>query len=300
MRVAERLSGEVVGCDALQVYRGLDAATGKPTSEERARVPHRLIDVVDPGRDYTLADYVRDADAAIAAIAAQGAVPIVVGGTGLYLRGLLKGIVEAPPRDEALRKRVRALAARFGAPRVHRWLARVDPASAARILPGDTQRIVRALELALAAGPSWSERLAASGTWSDEAERYDALKFGLDLDRDFLAARLAARVDAFLDAGLADEVERLLAGGLPESANALKAIGYREMVRARRLGLDPRAQRDTIVLATRQYAKRQRTWFRKESGVTWLDAARDVDELADEIALRWRRFDAEGGGDAAC
>jgi tRNA dimethylallyltransferase len=120
VRVAERLSGEVVGCDALQVYRGLDAATGKPTSEERARVPHRLIDVVDPGRDYTLADYVRDADAAIAAIAAQGAVPIVVGGTGLYLRGLLKGIVEAPPRDEALRKRVRALAARFGAPRVHR------------------------------------------------------------------------------------------------------------------------------------------------------------------------------------
>jgi len=289
-----------VGCDALQVYRGLDAATGKPTASERERVPHHLIDCVDPRRDYSLADYVRDAGQAISAIGARGRVPVVVGGTGLYLRGLLKGVVEAPARDEALRGRLNALAARFGTPRLHRLLQRRDAPSAARILPGDTQRIVRALELALASGPSWSERLADEGTWSAEAERYDALKLGLDLDRDALAARLAARVDAFLAAGLADEVDRLLAGGLPEAANALKAIGYRETVRARREGRDPAGDRDAIVLATRRYAKRQRTWFRSERSVIWLDAARDSESVADEIAERWHRFMAPGSRGAAC
>jgi tRNA dimethylallyltransferase len=292
VEVAERIGGEIVGCDALQVYRGLDAATGKPTAEERARVPHSLIDVVDPRRDYSLADFVRDADAAIAAIAGRGRVPVVAGGTGLYLRGLLKGIVDAPARDAGLRDRLRAVATRFGPERLHRRLGRLDPGSAARIPQADTQRIVRALELALAAGPSWSERLASEGTWGRSAERYAALKFGLDLDRDTLAARLAERVDAFLDAGLGDEVRRLLADGVPATANAFKAIGYREVLHAVTEGRDPRAERDAIVTATRRYAKRQRTWFRTEAGLTWLDAARGAGELADEIAANWRRFRA--------
>jgi tRNA dimethylallyltransferase len=271
VEVAERIGGEIVGCDALQVYRGLDAATGKPTAEERARVPHSLIDVVDPRRDYSLADFVRDADAAIAAIAGRGRVPVVAGGTGLYLRGLLKGIVDAPARDAGLRDRLRAVATRFGPERLHRRLGRLDPGSAARIPQADTQRIVRALELALAAGPSWSERLASEGTWGRSAERYAALKFGLDLG---------------------DEVRRLLADGVPATANAFKAIGYREVLHAVTEGRDPRAERDAIVTATRRYAKRQRTWFRTEAGLTWLDAARGAGELADEIAANWRRFRA--------
>ncbi|HEX4823107.1 MAG TPA: tRNA (adenosine(37)-N6)-dimethylallyltransferase MiaA [Candidatus Polarisedimenticolaceae bacterium] len=289
VEVAEALGGEIVGCDALQIYRGLDAATGKPTDDERHRVPHALVGTVDPRHDYSLAEYVRDADAAVAAIAARGRVPIVVGGTGLYLRGLLKGVVPAPGRDAARRDRLRRLLARFGAARLHGALAARDPGSAARIAPADTQRLLRALELA-GPGPIWSDRIAAAGTWSTPGERYDALKIGLTLDRDLLAARLTARVDRFLESGLEEEVAHLLAAGVPESANAFKAIGYREALRARSLGLDLGTERDAIVTATRRYAKRQRTWFRREPGVVWMDASGDPDALAGEIVASWRRF----------
>ncbi len=292
--LAESIGGEIVGCDALQVYRGLDAATAKPTAEDRRRVPHWVIDVADPCRDYSLADYVRDADAAIAAIAGRGRVPVVVGGSGMYLRGLLKGLVEAPPRDEALRLRLTGLARRFGSARLWRVLRRRDPGSAARVPPGDSQRIVRALELALSAGPTWSERLLLDGTWLKPAERYRALKFGLDLGRDALAARLTDRVLAFLAAGLQDETSALLAAGVPPSANAFKAIGYREVVQALTTGEtpSPRRLREMIVAATRRYAKRQRTWFRTEPGVTWLDADEPEDALVARIASAWRAWSA--------
>ena len=283
------MDGEIVGCDALQVYRGFDAATAKPTREDRALIPHWLVDVADPRRDYSLADYVRDADAAIAAILARGHVPIVVGGTGMYLRGLLKGIVPAPARDETLRARLRRMAARFGAPRLHRWLRHRDPLSAARVPPGDTQRVVRGLEVALTAGPTWGQRLATGGTWALAGERYETMKFGLDLPREILNAQLEARVDGFFAAGLVAEVDRLLAEGVPAGANAFKAIGYREVVRARREGGEPEAQRDAIVQATRRYAKRQRTWFRSEPEVAWLDASGGLDTLAATIAAAFRR-----------
>ena len=286
--MAVLLGGEIVGCDALQVYRGFDAATAKPTPGERQRVPHWLFDVADPRVAYTLADYVRDADAAIAAIRGRGAVPVIVGGTGMYLRGLLKGIVPAPLPDPALRDRLRRMSSRFGPPRLHRLLARVDPASAARLSPQDAQRITRALELALPAGDTWSVRLARSGTWAAAGERYAALKFGLDLDRELLAARLSARVEGFFAADLPGEVERLLAAGVPESANPFLGIGYREILRARTERRDPRAVREAIVAATRRYAKRQRTWFRREPGLVWLDAATGIDALASTIAGAWR------------
>lgn len=270
------------------MYRGFDAATAKPTPADRERVPHWLVDVADPRTPYTMADYIRDADAAIRAIASRGGVPVVVGGTGMYLRGLLKGIVEAPLPDPELRARLRGMAARFGTPRLHRLLLRLDPIAAARILPGDTQRVTRALELALPNGETWSARLARWGTWGSTAERYPALKFGLDLDRETLAARLAARVQAFFAAGLSGEVERLLASGVPETANAFLAIGYREVMRARLEGGDPEATKDAVVAATRRYAKRQRTWFRREPGLTWLDAALGADALAEIVESAWR------------
>src|SRR5262249_21148465 len=154
--VARRLDGEIVACDSMQVYRGFDAATAKPAPAERAAVPHHLIDVADPRRDFSLAEYVALADMAIAEIAARGRVPIVVGGTGLYLRGLLRGIVDAPPRRPELRERLRRMAARHGAPRLHRWLTTLDPASARRVTPLDVQRILRGLEIALEGGETWS------------------------------------------------------------------------------------------------------------------------------------------------
>lgn len=263
-------------------------------------MPHWLVDVADPRSDYAVSDYVRAADAAIAAVLARGGVPIVVGGTGMYLRGLLKGIVPAPPRDEALRARLRALADRFGAPRLHRWLRSLDPATAERLPAADRQRIVRGLEVALADGPAWSERLASLGTWESESERYAALKFGLDLAPALLAERLAARVDAFLAAGLVEEVDRLRASGVPDAANALKGIGYRQVLRARLEDRDPTLEREAIVVATRQYAKRQRTWFRKERGVSWLDAASGADTLAAFVASRWAEALRPGGAGAAC
>ena len=300
VEVALRIGGEIVGCDALQVYRGFDAATGKPPAPDRARVRHWLIDIADPRHDYSLAEYVRDADAAIADILSRGAVPVVVGGTGMYLRGLLKGIVEAAPRDEALRARLYRLAARFGAARLHRWLGSLDAESAARVRPEDAQRIVRALELALPSGGNWSARLLRSGTWELPDERYRALKFGLDLDRRRLADRLARRVDAFFAAGLAGEVVRLLDEGVPASANAFKGIGYREVLTARSEGGEPASKREAIVIATRQYAKRQRTWFRKEPGVTWLDGELPADALASRIVSAWTEFTRIGGASAPC
>jgi len=298
--IGARIGGEVVGCDAVQVYRGFDAATAKPTPEERRGVPHFMLDVADPRHDYSVADYVREADAAIAGIVARGAIPIVVGGTGMYLRGLLKGVVPAPPRDLALRDRLRRMGVRFGARRLHRLLARLDPESASRLPPGDTQRVVRALELACAPGPTWSQRLRGSGTWSRSGERYAALKLGLDLDRAVHRHRLAHRVDGFFSAGLVDEVERLISGGVPPTANAFKAIGYREVVRARAEGTDPRGERDAIVAATVRLAKRQRTWFRKEPDVSWLDAALSDEILLERVHGAWAAFASPGGAGSLC
>jgi tRNA dimethylallyltransferase len=247
-------------------------------------VPHHLVGVADPRADFSVAEYVRRADEAIGAIGARGRLPIVVGGTGMYLRALLRGLVPARGRDAALRARLRGLAERFGSGRLHRWLAGLDPASARRIPPADTQRIVRALELALAGEATWGATLAGSGTWDSGIERYSCLKVGLALEREALNRRIDDRVDRFFDAGLVDEVRGLLAAGIPEDANAFKAIGYREVLVALRAGASPEAAREEVKRNTRRYAKRQRTWFRGEPGVVWLDAAAGPDAAADRIA----------------
>jgi tRNA dimethylallyltransferase len=287
VRVAERIGGEIVGCDALQVYRGLDAATAKPTAEQRGRVPHHLVDVVDPGTPFSLGAYVKLAEEAIAGIDARGGTPLVVGGTGMYLRGLLRGVVAAPAGDPALRERLRRLASRFGSPRLHRWLARLDPPSAKRLPPADAQRVTRALEGVLAGRP-WSRALEEGGTWGAVTERYASLKIALDLPRDVHAARLEARVAGFFAAGLVREVRGLLASGLSPGAGALKAIGYREVAQALLAGRPPEATREEIARATRRYAKRQRTWFRAEPAVTWLDAGAGAEAVAARVAALWR------------
>jgi tRNA dimethylallyltransferase len=289
LRVARRIEGEIVGCDAIQVYRGLDVGTAKVSARERAGVPHHLIDVADPTAAFTLADYVREADAAIRSIVGRGRVPVVVGGTGLYLRGLMRGIVPAPPADLSLRRRLRSMAARFGVKRMHRWLARLDPASAERLAPADVQRVTRALELALEGEKTWSDRLRDDGTWSRGVERYDSLKVGLDLDVATLDAHLDERVVGFYEAGLVREIRELLAAGVPREAGAFKAIGYREVLGAIDEGRNPFDARDEISRNTRRYSRRQRSWFRNEPDVVWLDAAYGPESLAERIVEMWAR-----------
>jgi tRNA dimethylallyltransferase len=287
LEVAGRIDGEIIGCDAVQVYRGLDAGTAKASRRAREQIPHHLVDRIDPRHAYTLADYVRDAQAAIVSISGRGKVPLVVGGTGLYLRGLMRGIVPAPQPDPELRRRLRAMADRFGATRLHRWLARVDPASAKRLPPADVQRVTRALEIALGGETTWSERLRDEGTWSEGAERYASLKIGLDLDVAALDARLDQRVDSFYDAGLVQEIRELLAAGVPREANALKAIGYREILSALDAGRNPLEARDEIARNTRRYARRQRTWFRSEPNVVWINADDRAERLAERAVEMW-------------
>jgi tRNA dimethylallyltransferase len=289
LRVAEQLGGEIIGCDALQVYTGFDVATAKPTLEDRRRVPHHLVDELDPRRDFNMADFVRAADRLVTEIRARGRVPLIAGGTGLYLRGLLRGVVDAPPRDDRLRERLRAVAERRGTPSLHRWLGRLDAESAARLSPADTQRVVRAMELALSGGTTWSRRLGDGGTWESGVERYDALKIGLDTDRERLSRRLDARVEQFFEAGLVEEVRGLLDAGVPRSANAFKAIGYREVLGALEERGDLAQVPQEVKKNTRRYAKRQRTWFRKEPGVIWMDAAQDTAALTERVVALWRR-----------
>jgi tRNA dimethylallyltransferase len=295
LELALRLDGEIVNCDALQVYRGFDAATAKPSLEDRRRVSHHVVDCVGPDRDFNLAEFERLATGALSEIARRGRVPIVAGGTGMYLRGLLRGIVGSPGRDARLRSRIRAIGARRGAAAVHRWLRRLDADSAARIPPGDVQRLARAVEFALLDGGKWSERLRRQGTWQGGEERYRALKIGLTLDRRLLCQRLDARVDRFFDSGLVAEVRRLLGEGVPPTANAFKAIGYREVLAALTEGRDAEGVREEVKRNTRRFAKRQMTWFRREADVVWLDVADGVNVLVDRVMELWtahRRHEA--------
>jgi tRNA dimethylallyltransferase len=285
--LASRLDGEIINCDALQVYRGFDAATAKPPLEHRRRVPHHVVDCIEPGHDFNLAEFERLASDAVADIARRGRVPIVAGGTGLYLRGLLRGVVASPPRDEALRSRIRAIGERRGAQALHRWLGRLDPDSAARLPSGDVQRLARAVEFALLAGGTWSQRLSTEGTWHEGGERYRTLKIGLTMNRQRLYELLDARVDRFFDSGLIDEVRGLLARGVSPEANAFKAIGYREVLAALREGRDAAGVREDVQRSTRRFAKRQMTWFRREPEVVWLDAEAGAEELAERVVESW-------------
>ncbi len=246
-------------------------------------MPHHLVDVVDPHRDFSLANYVELAERAVRDIVGRGVLPIVVGGTGLYLRGLLRGIVPAPPRDPELRERLQRMWQRHGAARMHRWLARLDKASAQRLPAGDRQRVLRALEVALAGGETLSRTIAERGTWASRAERFESVKVGLDGRREWLTPRLDRRVDEFLRAGLVEEVRELLARGVPRTANAFKGIGYRETLRLLDGELDDAALAAEIRRSTHRYVKRQRTWFRGEPDVHWLDAADDERRLVDAI-----------------
>jgi tRNA dimethylallyltransferase len=280
LELARRLGGEIVNADSQQVYRGLDVGTAKPSRAERAAVPHHLLDVVEPGEGMDAARFASLADAAIAEIAGRGRLPIVAGGTGLYLRTLLHGVVAAPGRDPALRAQLEEEAARLGRPALHERLRAVDPAGAARIRPNDLVRVIRALEIA--AGGATSSELHARHAFRED--RYDAAILALDPPRPELHARIDARVREMFAAGLLDEGRALLAahgGALPRRL----PIGYAEAAACVRGEIAVEEAIRRVQVAHRRYARRQMIWLRKERGVEWLRPPHDAEALARRVVV---------------
>ncbi len=274
--LADRVGGEIVSADSRQIYRHLDVGTAKPSVAERARVPHHLLDVADPDELYDVARYRREALAAVRAIAAREHPVIVCGGTGLYVRALLRGLFPAPPRDPELRARLHADEERGGPGTLHRRLAGVDPDAAAHLHPNDLLRIVRALEVEALTGRPIS-------AWQRE-HRFpggdvDALVLGCRRSRDELAARIERRCDAMLAAGLLDEIRALWARGYDPELAPLQSVGYREMGEYLRGTTEYERARAAFARATRRLAKRQRTWFRADPTTLWLHPDCDRDAL---------------------
>jgi len=278
LRVAAEHGGEIVSCDSLQVYRGLDIGSAKPTAPERRAVRHHLLDVVSPDEEFSAADYARLARAAIDDVLGRGRLPIVAGGTGLYLRALRRGLFAGPARDALLRARLEAIARGRGDASLHRMLARVDPEAARRIEPRDRVRVVRALEVYHASGRTLTAHHLADAPSSDD-RRW--LVVGLDPPRESLRAAVEERTRAMVEAGLVAEVRALLER-FPGDPRPLRAIGYRQAAEVVRGALTvEQAQRD-IVKETMQYAKRQRTWFRHQEDVRWFaDAASALRAIAE-------------------
>jgi tRNA dimethylallyltransferase len=267
VEVAERVGGEIVSADSVQVYRGFDVGSGKPTAEERARAPHHLVDVLDPMDPMDASRFVAMADAAIDDVRRRGRVPIVCGGTFLWVKALLQGLAAAPPADEAVRARHRALADAEGRAALHARLRAVDARSAERLHPNDLLRVSRALEVFELTGEPMSvlqERHAF------RTARHEARLFALRLGPDVLRARIEARVDAWLRAGWLDEVRALVASGFA-GARAMGSVGYKELAAhvAEGRGEPTPELREKIVQSTRIFARRQRTWLNHEP-VTWL------------------------------
>jgi tRNA dimethylallyltransferase len=264
LRLCRERSGEIVSCDSLQVYRGLDIGSAKATPEERAEIPHHLLDVVDPDQSFSAADYSHLARAALREISARARLPVVVGGTGLYLRALLQGLFPGPSRSEPLRQRFEAMADRFGNARLLRLLRSVDPKAAARIPPSDRLRIVRALEVYWSTGKSLSEHHQSG---SEPLHGFRTLIVGLDPGREELKRRIEERTRRMLEQGLLDEVQGLL-DRHGSDIRPLQAIGYKQAVLALRGRMSDCEH--AIVHATLRYAKRQRTWFRHQAhDVQW-------------------------------
>jgi len=273
MALARRFEGEIISCDSAAVYCGLEIGAAKPSRAQRVEIPHHLIDVARLQEPYSAGDYARAARAAIATIAARGKLPIVTGGTGLYLRALLEGLFAGPQRVEPLRLRLREQAERRGKPWVHRILTRLDPVSASRIHANDLPKVIRAVEVSLTGRRPMSEAWRAG---RDPLTGYRILRLGLDPERDQLYERINARARRMFADGLIEETRELLAdcGGLGSPAAGIPAplnsLGYRQAVQHLRGTLTLEQAIAAASQGHRNYAKRQLTWFRREPGVRWL------------------------------
>jgi tRNA dimethylallyltransferase len=284
LRIAEEFGGEVVNCDSLQVYRYFDIGTAKLTLAERRGIPHHLLDAIDPDQVFTAGEYARRARAILADIAARDRLPVVAGGTGFYLRALIDGLFEGPSRDQDLRDRLALREARRPGS-LHRVLRRLDRAAAARIHPHDVPKVTRALEVCLLTRRPVS---ALFGEGRAALRGYRVLKLGLLPDRDALYDRLNARCEAMFAAGLVEEVRRILALGFPPESKPFESHGYRQAMQLIRGEISPR---DAVFYAqrnTRNYAKRQLTWFRREPGLEWLRGFADTPGIVEQALALFR------------
>ena len=270
--LAERFNGEIISCDSTAVYRGFDIGTDKVPASERRGIPHHLVDVVDPTEEYSAARYARDAAAVIRDITARGKLPILVGGTGFYYRALTRGLFDGPSRDDALRRRLERVAERRGHATLHRWLSKVDPASAARIQSADVKRVVRALEVWRLTGRPLTDHFAETASPLPE---YEVLTFAPRITQEETADRVARRVDKQFEQGLLDEIRGLLASGIPETALPFTGLVYRQALEHLHGVRDEAATRELIVRENRKYSRRQLIWFKKEPNLRWLDGPGD-------------------------
>ena len=267
--LAQRLGGEVVSADSMQIYRGMDIGTAKPTPEEMQGVPHHMIDIADPTENYSVSRYAKEAAACVDDILARGKLPIVVGGTGLYIDSLIAGRTFADgTADTALRQELSERYDEIGGEGLLGELRKVDPERAAKLHPADKKRIVRAMEVYILTGRTITQHDAETRT---VPPRYDAAKIALDFaDRQDLYDRIDRRVELMVRQGLFDEVRALLAAGVPADCTAMQAIGYKEAVAAVRGEAAPQDAVAAIQLASRRYAKRQLTWLRRDADLFWL------------------------------
>jgi len=271
LELAARSKGEVVNCDSVAMYREFNIGTAKPTKEERVRVPHHLFDVVDPTAYTTAGEYSRIARTVLREISGRRALPIVVGGTGLYLRALIDGLFSGPERSEELRERLRERAKEKGPHYLHRILQRVDPQAATRIHTNDVPKIIRAIEVCLTAKQPMSEQWKAG---REPLTGFDILRIGLDPHRADLYRRIHERVLAMFDAGLIEETQGLLAK-YGDAARPLNSLGYKQVLQFLNEEFDRESAVSAVQQAHRNYAKRQMTWFRREPDVHWIQGFGD-------------------------
>ena len=283
LALAHRFGGEILNCDSTAVYRGFDIGTDKVPVTERQGIPHHLIDIADPAEVYTAAHYARDAAAVVREVHARGRLPILVGGTGFYYRALVRGLFPGPGADQALRDRLGRLAARRGSERLHRFLAHVDPASGARIMPRDQKRIVRALEVFFATGQPLTAHFAGTRSLIDDC---DVTAVALRLPAEVTASRVARRVDDQFARGVVDEVRGLLAHGVPPHARPFGGLVYRQIMEMLRGVRGEDATRALIVQENRRYARRQLIWFRKEPTLMWFDGPGETLDVRERVAAR--------------
>ena len=286
IEVSKEIDGEVVNCDSIQIYRHFNIGAAKLPPAQQRGIPHHLVDIADPDQVFTAGDYARAARAVLQSIVARAKVPVVTGGTGFYLRALLDGLFEGPPRNQALRDRLSpAERARPGL--LHRLLRRIDPAAAARIHPNDVNKLIRAVEIIAGA------RRPLTAAWEQGRQRlggFRTLKIGLNPPRSLLYERLNQRSRRMFDLGLMDEVRAILDMGYPASAKPFASLGYLQALRCLKGECTlEQAVADTEI-KTRQYAKRQWTWFRSDPEVQWVDGLGDESRVRDLVVEKVRRF----------
>ena len=282
LALAERYRGEIVNCDSTAVYRGFDIGTDKLPIGQRRGIPHHLIDIAEPTDVYTAAQFARDAERAIRDIHRRGRLPVLVGGTGFYYRALTRGLFPGPGADDALRARLDRVAERKGPERLHRMLARVDPESAARIMPRDRKRLVRALEVYYTTGRALTAHFGDTRSLISDC---DVVSIGLRLPPELTAERVARRVDEQFARGVVDEVRRQLARGVPPEARPFGGLVYRQVMAMLRGVRGEDDTRRLIVQENRRYARRQLIWFRKEPTLIWFDGPGELPSTLERVAL---------------